>query len=253
MKISTTSNDIFSKLIIAAVWIGIWQLAAIVINKEILIVSPFEVVKTLVHLASEFSFWQTISLSLIRIMEGWILAVVLGIAIAVIVYIIPLAYNFFYPIISIMKATPVASFIILALVWIKTGYVSVFASFVMVFPVVWGSIYEGIKNTDKELLEMSHVYNFSEVKKVKLIYIPSVMPYFISSCTTGIGLAWKSGIAAEVISTPEFSIGKQLNNSKVYLETPELFAWTVVIILLSVVIEKIFVRLINTIGNKYNV
>ena len=165
--------------------------------------------------------------------------------------VIPFAYDFFYPVISLVKAAPVVSFIILTLVWLKSGTVPAFISFLMVFPVVWTNVSEGIRRTDKKLLEMAKIFDFGRIKTVKNIYIPSVLPFFKTACVTGLSLAWKSGIAAEVICTPQLSIGKQLYNSKIYLETPELFAWTAVVVILSGIVEKLFVAVINFVVDRY--
>ena len=251
MKTSTTRNKLWRKILIAAVWILIWQLVYTAIGKEILFVSPFGVLKTLYDLAQDGLFWQSILSSFLRVAEGYLTAIALGTGVAVLTTLIPFAYDFFYPIISLIRAAPVVSFILLTLVWLKTGTVPAFISFLMVFPVVWTSVSEGIKRTDRKLLEMAKVFSFGGIKTLKLIYIPSVLPYFRTACVTGLSLAWKSGIAAEVLCTPALSIGKQLYNSKIYLETPQLFAWTAVVVILSVIVEKLFVAFINFVVDRY--
>ena len=144
------------------------------------------------------------------------------------------------PLIMVIKATPVASFIILCLIWIPSRNLSVFISFLMVFPVVYTNILEGIRQTDKQLLEMADSFGAGVGKKLQFIYLSQVMPYAVTACKLGLGLCWKAGIAAEVIGIPAGSIGEKLYKAKVYLETPDLFAWTIVIIAVSVGFEKIF-------------
>lgn len=251
MKNSTTQNNAIRKIVIAFLWLAIWQILYMVIDKEVLFVSPVGVLKTLFVLIQDGLFWQSVFASFLRIVEGYVIAVVLGSALAVLTSVIPFAHDFFYPIISLVKAAPVASFIILTLVWLKSGTVPAFISFLIVLPVVWTNVSEGIKRTDSKLLQMAKIYNFGKLKTVKMIYIPSVLPFFKTASITGLSLAWKSGISAEVICTPAFSIGKQLYNSKIYLETPELFAWTAVVVVLSVAVEKFFVYVINYAVKKY--
>ena len=144
------------------------------------------------------------------------------------------------PLIMVIKATPVASFIILCLIWIPSRNLSVFISFLMVFPVVYTNILEGIRQTDKQLLEMADSFGAGVGKKLQFIYLSQVMPYAVTACKLGLGLCWKAGIAAEVIGIPAGSIGEKLYKAKVYLETPDLFAWTIVIIAVSVGFEKTF-------------
>lgn len=233
------------KLIVFFIWVGLWQWTAVRVNQEILFVSPFDVISTLGSLSKKAIFWESVFGSLTRILVGYFAAVIIGTVLAVISSLWWGLEEFFTPIIHILKATPVASFIILALVWLKGYQVPVAAVFIMVTPVIWGNLLEAIRQTDRKLLEMGKVYGFSFWKQVRLIYIPSIMPYFLSACQTSMGLAWKSGIAAEVIATPRFSIGGQLYNAKIYLETAELFAWTAVVILFSVVLERVIVYAIR--------
>ena len=139
-----------------------------------------------------------------------------------------------------MKSTPVASFTILCLIWIPSRNLSVFISFVMVFPVIYTNVLEGILSTDPQLLEMAEIFRLPLSRRIRYIYLSQVMPYFRSACTISIGMCWKSGIAAEVIGMPKGSIGEKLYQAKIYLNTPDLFAWTMVIIVVSRVFEQVF-------------
>jgi NitT/TauT family transport system permease protein len=143
------------------------------------------------------------------------------------------------PIIRIIRATPVASFIILALLWMGKDNVPILMSMLMVIPVVWENITAQYQATDRDLLEMAQAYKLSRWKKFRYIYVPSAFPGFLSGCLSAMGLAWKSGIAAEVLSQPKQAIGSNLYYSKLYLETPDLFAWTAVVVILSMCIERL--------------
>ncbi len=243
----------FRTFLAAVFWIGLWQLAYFTVKQEILIVSPVRVLQRLSELAQIKEFWLTAFLSMLRIVEGFLLGVAFGSALAVLTSVSRMLYDIFYPVISIIKATPVASFIILALVWIPSTHVPSFTSFLMVTPIIWANMINGIKKTDKNLLQMAASYRFGLVKTVKRVYLPSVMPYFTAACTTGMGLAWKAGISAEVLSVTPLSIGRQIYNSKIYIETDDLFAWTVLVIVMSVILERLMVRFMKKVGQKYNV
>jgi NitT/TauT family transport system permease protein len=206
----------------------------------------------LFELAGQGAFWVSTLASLFRIVLGFLLAVALGVAVAVLATVSAFVHDLFYPVIRVIRATPVASFIILALIWLSEGTVPVFTAFLMVFPIVWENVFKGIQNTSRKLLDMAKVFRFTRVQKLKRIYIPSVMPYFVAACNIGIGLAWKAGIAAEVLGIPKNSIGKELYSAKIYLETPDVFAWTAVVILLSFALEKGFLQLLRKAGQKYN-
>ena len=257
MRSTTTgrpeSRRILRKIIVACIWLLFWYALYCIVQQEILIVSPLRTLTRMVELAFEGEFWLYTLSSLARIVVGFLLGVAAGCVLAVLARVSTFCYDLFYPIIRIVRATPVASFIILALIWLKSGLVPTFAAFLMVLPLVWENIFNGIGNTDPKLLEMARIFRFRPSKTIKRIYIPSVMPYFIAACKNGIGLAWKAGIAAEVLGVPKFSIGTELYNAKIYLETADVFAWTAVVILLSFMLEKAFILLLRRAGKKYNV
>lgn len=233
-------------------WAGVWQGAFMLIGKEILVVSPAQVIMRLAELICDEYFWKSIGMTFLRISTGYIAGVMLGTLFAVITSAFAFLKALFYPLISLVKATPVASFIILALVWIKKDGVPIFITFLIVFPIVWANVSEAIADTDKNLLEMAKVYSLSKSSIFKNIYVHSVLPYFAAACTTAIGLAWKAGVAAEVIAMPRTSVGYNLYRSKINIETVDLFAWTLVVIVLSVILERFIAFLLGKIKKEGN-
>ena len=155
------------------------------------------------------------------------------------------ARDFFAPLLALVKSTPVASFIILMVLWVSRDVTPLIISLMMVTPIVWTNVEIGILNTDRDLLEMATAYKMSRKSKIKEVYIPSISPYFFASLKSSIGMAWKAGIAAEVLLQPIVSIGKMISDSKILLETTDLFAWTAVVVILSVIIEKTMVTVLN--------
>jgi len=228
----------------------LWQGASNLIGKEILIAAPTTVVKTLINMITEGSFWASLWFSFMRISTGFFLALAVGIIMAVLAAKSFLWRELLSVPMSIIKATPVASFIIIALIWISSKNLSIFISFLMVLPIIYTNILKGIEGVDKQLLEMTTVFKLGLIKKIRYIYIPEVMPFFISAATVSLGLCWKAGIAAEVIGIPTGSIGESLYQAKIFLNTGELFAWTIVIIVVSVVFEKIFIDILKNIEKK---
>ncbi len=233
-------KNLIKKIGAVIFWLLLWQFVYYIVSKDLLVASVPDTANRLFELIKESEFWVIVSGSFLRIVAGFLSAVIVGTAVAVVCGKSELADCLISPAMGIIKSTPVASFIILALIWIKSAYLSVFISFLMVLPMVYSNVLQGIRNVDRNLLEMADVYGFTASKKLRLVILPSVFPYFLSACTTGLGFAWKSGIAAEILGMPKNSIGVQLNNAKIYLETVDLFAWTIVVIVLSVVLEKLF-------------
>ena len=149
------------------------------------------------------------------------------------------------PVMQLVKATPVASFIILALVWVSGSSLSVLISFLMVLPVLYSAVRTGIGSADRQLLEMAQVFRLPLGRRLRAVWLPAVLPAFRQGCSVALGICWKSGVAAEVIGLPDGSIGDALYRAKITLSTGELFAWTFVIILLSAVFEKLFLALLD--------
>ncbi|MHB1484346.1 MAG: ABC transporter permease [Saccharofermentanales bacterium] len=228
------------------VWILIWKGVSLLVNEELLIAPPEKVLYKIISLAGTADFWLITANSVYRITVGFLTGAAAGTLFAIITCSSPVIYAFFKPILSIIKATPVVSFIILALVWLQGGKIPAFISFLMVFPIIWGNVSKGITQTDRNLLDMAKVYHLPKTLIFKKIYINSVLPYFTAAATTSMGLAWKAGIAAEVIATPRFAIGTSIYDSKIYLETVDLFAWSIIVIVMSVILEKIVMILLNS-------
>jgi len=245
-------NGIFKKLIIVLFWIGIWAIAAQLINKPLLLPQPVSVAVRIFELITHTQFWAITGLSLLRIMTGIISANILGICLAVVITYSNLIREILSPILTMIKATPVASFIILVLIWIGRDIVPAVIAALMVLPVICNNVSTGLRNINPDYLELAAVYHIPKLIQFKRITVPSVMPYFLSAIETSIGIGWKAGIAAEVLTVPALSIGKMIYESKMYLETIDLFAWTITVIAISLIIESFIVASLKKLGQKYN-
>ena len=175
-------------------------------------------------------------------MTGYVVGVVLGVLLAVLTARSSFAEALLSPLRAIVKASPVTSFILLALLWLSSDMVPLVISVLMVVPMVWTATAEAILQTDPRLVEMGKLFGLSRWQIVKKIYVPSVLPQFLAACTTSLGFAWKSGVAAEIIALPKQSIGYKLYQSKLRIETPDLFAWTLLIVALSMLLEWLLVQ-----------
>lgn len=231
-------------------WLLLWQLLAMRLNSKILIASPIEVVERLSSLVREKAFWSSILFSMGRILLGFALGLSSGCLLAFAAGKVKFVRRLFAPLISVMKSIPVASFTILALIWVGSKNLSVFVSFVISVPIVCSNMLEGIDNLDPKLKEMAKVFRIPAHKRFAGVYLSQLLPYFRSASRLAMGLCWKSGVAAEVIGLPNNSIGEMLYESKIYLETADLFAWTVTVVLLSFLCEKIFLLLVDIVRKK---
>lgn len=246
-----TIKKIRNAFLVTVFWIGIWELLCQIVSSELLLPSPWKVLTVWADLVQKSSFWLSTGLSLLRITIGFSLAVIVGCLLAALTAYSKICKALISPILKVVKAAPVASFIILALVWIKTDILPLFISFLMVLPLVWANVEEGILQVDNRYLELGKVYRLSNWKMWKSIRIPSLLPYLLAAMNTGLGFAWKSGIAAEIICRPSLSIGTFMQQAKINLETPEVFVWTATVIVLSVVFENLFKMIFGKLGKRY--
>ena len=226
-------------LLAVFLWVLVWLAVAKDLNKPVLLPTPLAVAERLIELTATSAFWRATFRSLLRVLGG----IASGIGMAVIVAALTAAFRplemLLSPVITVIKSTPVASFIILAMLWIEDNTLPIFISFLMVFPVVWANLHTALRATPAPYHDLSRIYHLPLGRRIRRIYAPHALPYFLSACRSSLGLAWKAGIAAEVLSLPAMSIGKHLNESKLYLETTDLFAWTIVVILLSLALETV--------------
>ncbi len=231
--------------VILLIWIALWQLAAWAIGNRILFVGPGETAHVLSAQIGTPEFWRTVLSSFLRIASGFLGAFCVGILLASFAGQFPWLREFLEPFLGFLQAVPVASFVILALIWIGSENLSVLITFLVTLPVIYRNMLEGIRQTDKELLEMAQVFRLSLPRRLLYLYRPALMPYLETGCRICLGMAWKSGVAAEVIGVPAHSIGEKLYMAKIYLGTGELFAWTFVILLVSKLSEKCFLKLLH--------
>lgn len=227
-------------------WLGVWQLCAFLVDRhvagrgnELLLPYPASVFQAFVSMAGTAEFWGTVLASLGRIAAGLAVGIALGALLAVLTCASPWADRLFSPAIRVVRAAPVASFILLILLWTGRDAVPAVIAALMVVPVVWDNLSRGIQAVDRKLLELGRAYRFSRTQIAGLIYLPSLRPHILSALSTAAGLAWKSGVAAEVLCLPEPSLGHRIYYTKYYLDIPELFAWTAATVALSMALERL--------------
>lgn len=229
--------------------LALWSLLAKVLDNKLLLVSPWATLEKLAHLVRDGQFWATVAYSLLRIMAGYLLAVAAGAVMGFIAGRVKAVEILLWPYVSAVKAVPVASFIILCLIWLDFTSLTILISFLIVFPVIYSNVLNGVRAVRPQMTEMANLYKVPWTRRFLYIELPAVKPYLLSAAGVAVGMAWKAGVAAEVIGVVQGSVGGKLYDAKVYFETADLFAWTLVIIVVSVLLEK-FIRFLLESGFK---
>lgn len=232
-------------LLVLAFWLAVWQVAAVVVDQEILLVLPAGALTRLGELVVTAEFWGTVWYSFIRIASGFLAASVVGVLGATAAAASRIVDALVTPALTAIRSTPVVSFIILVLMLPIRGQLAFVISFLMVLPITYTNVLEGIRHRDLALLEVATVFRVPLLRRLPAMDVPAVLPFFTASCRIGVGLAWKSGIAAEVIGLAEGSIGERLYEAKIFLSSADLFAWTAVIIAVSFGFERLVLAVLR--------
>jgi NitT/TauT family transport system permease protein len=238
-------NKILKKTAILLFWISVWQILSMLIAKELLIPSPYSTLQALINISQTKAFYISVAYSLLRIIVGFSLGVLTGFLCGILSANSKLFKEITAPAVQIIKAVPVASFIILAFFWFESTYLPIFITFLMVLPIIWSATETALYSIDKNYIEMGKVFRLSNTSIFFKIKLPLIFPSFISAALTSLGFAWKSGVAAEVIAKPLHSLGGMLEQSKTHLEISEVFALTAVVALLSLLLEITLKKLLG--------
>lgn len=242
-------KSLFKKILIVCFWVAVWSVTAIIVNNDIVLVGPVNILLALFNDAITLNFWMIVFNSLFRILLGFLAGALLGMVLGGAGYRYSLVKEVLSPFVSVIKSIPVASFVVLLLIWSGAGILSFYISLLIVFPQIYVGTLSGLQSTDEKLLVMAKDYQYSFLEKILFIYKDSVLPYIESNLKVTLGLAFKSGVAAELIGLPDSSIGSRLYMSKIYLDTAHLFSWTIVVVAISYCFEKLFLFLLSKIKN----
>ena len=231
-------------------WLLLWELLARLFDFEVLFPGPIKTLKTAVALIGKAFFWKSVGYSLYRILSGLFLGILIGVLLTLIGRALPFLRSFISIGMSVVKSTPIASIVLILWALVEGGAnegkrLPIIIAVLMVSPIIWQNLTDGFNSIDKSLIEVARVFKFSKLKTVKNVYLPSLTRHFVPAVLTSIGFAWKSGISAEVIAYTKSSIGYNIANAKADFDGDILFAWTLVVVLISITLEclaKYFLR-----------
>lgn len=242
---------ILAYLISLVVIIVLWSMLARIVNAELILPGPGKVIIVLFQVIQTKIFWQCFAGTFVRVIVSFLITVLLGGFIGLLCGISDFAKDFFEIPLAVIRATPVIAFILVAYFWFTSGFVPVFVAVLMSLPIMVTAITTGFKSSDKKYLAMAQTYNLSKKEIIRYIKIPQNIPYFCNGALSCFGLCWKVVAAGEVICLPKKAVGTLLQRSQVHLETSEVIAQTIVLVIVSFVIERLFAVLIGRRVKKY--
>ena len=226
-------KEVLKKVGAALLALTFWEIAALLIHQRILLVTPVAVARRLCTIWRVEGFARAIWFSFYHIAGGFLLGLILGCLLAYLAAKHPVVETLLWPWMATIKSVPVASFVVICLIWLSARNLSVFISFLIVIPIIYQNVLEGLRAENREMQEVATVFQLPWRKRFRYIELPKLRPFLLSACRVTTGMAWKAGIAAEIIGVPNGSIGKMLYTAKIYLDTDDLLAWTVIIVVIS--------------------
>lgn len=233
---------------VALFWILIWEIFSLIVGVEYILPSPFSTAVALIGLLGQAQFYVGISLSILRVLLGFLIGVILGAILAVAAEQIKPIHSLVAPLVKVIKSTPVASIIIILWVILGGRTVPIAISALMVLPIIWQNVTDGFSAIDHGMMEVAAIYKFSYLKRLRLIIIPTIAKFLFPGIITSSGLAWKAGIAAEIICMAKNSIGRHIYDAKYVLDAPSMYAWTAMVVILSILLEKLISFIISSVN-----
>ena len=239
MQSSMNKKNRHIGLISIIVMLAVWEVVAIRINSEQIMPGPWATLSATLRLFAEKDFLWVVGNTLFRGLIGFVIALILGIGLGIWAGINEKFEAFLKPWIVVMRSIPVVAFILLALIWFKSGSVPVFIGILTMFPMICTNVIEGIRNVDGKLVEMAKFYQISEKRIIREVYVPAIAPFVVSGISSAFGIGWRAIVIGEVLSQPEFGIGSRMHAAQSFLNVDVLIAWTLIAILISFLFEKI--------------
>ena len=239
------NSRITLNLLVISFWVAVWWVIAMHIGNELYFPTPYQTFLRFGRMLPTSQFWYSIYSSMFRVIVGFVLAGIIGIGLGISGGLSKLVFELINPIMISIKATPVVSIILILFMWFDSKSVPIFVCFLMCLPIFWTSMVEGMKRVNSEFLDLARVHNVKLVRKITLLYIPSLKSYIRSAVILSLGLGWRVTVASEVITQPKNTIGAEIYSAKAYFESDLLFAWTVVVIILSYIFELGFRKLLS--------
>ncbi len=247
MKLFTSQNhkskERLYTMISTILLIAAWAVLAQIVDMELKLPSPMRTLVAIWGIIMSDWFWESVGATVIRLVQVFVISMVWGSLLGILAGFFPVINYILKPIILLVRSTPNVVVILLAFIWIGQERSPQLVGFMVIFPIVYSNILNGLKNVDTKLIEMGRLYKLSHLSMLKDIFIPSIKPYVRAAMSSAIGLNMKIMIAAEVICQPRFGVGTRLQQERMLANIPELIAWGIISIVLVALIEKLVAKI----------
>ncbi|MDR3162289.1 MAG: ABC transporter permease [Helicobacteraceae bacterium] len=202
-------------MILPLLLIAIWKAADIAGWVQPYTMPPPEnVLATGVEFVEDGTLWQHTKASIIRVLQGFFLALVLALALGIVIGLSRTAERLTGVILQVVQPIPPIAWIPLAILWFGIGegskiYIIAIGAF---FPILINTI-EGIKNIDPKFLELAKAYETSRRRMIARVILPGALPFIMAGVRLGLSMAWICVVAAELIAA-QAGIGYMLMDGR---------------------------------------
>ncbi|MBS4873628.1 ATP-binding cassette domain-containing protein [Atopobium minutum] len=252
MKLFTISdsacNKVLSRIGAIMLWLIVWLLIALAVDNDLILVSPFVALARLGRIVCSAAFASAVGFSFVRIVLGFSVGFAAAFALGIGAAHSRLLKTVLEPAVLALKSTPIVCIIVLLLMWVGSKGVSALAVFLVVFPAIYLATLQGMESSSDDLQRLLEVFGVASARQFLADGYQQVLPYLIAASKHACGMAWKAGVAAELIGTPTGSMGYFIYQAKVLFEVGDVFAWTIAVVALSWLGEKCFVWLLAQSG-----
>ncbi len=227
------------KLLTTFILLGIWQVASMIISKEVILPLPLDVLNKMLSFLSDASFYEAVIATLSRIALSFMMAFILGTTLGILSGLYKSVYEFLYPVFAFLQTIPQIGYILVLLVWFNSFTALIIIVLLMLLPSFYHNAYQGIVNIDDTLTDVISLYHHSLSYNIMHVYIPLIKGYILSAIQNCLPLSLKVGVMAEIFVSSSKGIGKELYIARVNIDMVGIFAWILWMVVIILTINAI--------------
>lgn len=223
----------------------LWQLASVsgLLSPQIL-ASPVAIAATAARLVASGELLTGLGVSFLRVVAGFMIALVVGVALALFAGLSRLGETLVDPPVQMLKAMPFLGLLPLFILWFGIGEAPKIGmvAFGSVFP-IYLTLHGGIRGVDRKLIEAGRTLGLSTAGTIRHVVIPGALPSLLVGVRYGLSIAWLSLVVAEQINASS-GIGSIITYARDFLQTDVIVVCLLVYALMGLLTDGL-VRLIE--------
>lgn len=236
---------VLKRLALVALLLALWWLAAYG-TPAYVFPGPTKVARAWLMLLGTDTFWIDLGITFWRVLAGFVLSAIVGLALGLAFGTNRQLGDFFEPLLAVTNTISAAIWAIFALTWFGISNAStIFVVFMTAMPLILTNVWSGTQTVSTDLVELAHSFHMSRTQVILKIYLPTVLPDFFSGARLAFGFGWRVSLVAETIGSSS-GVGYRLRQAADLAQTDQVFAWTLTLVVLMVILESGLLKPIET-------